>query len=372
MEAVLNRSSATQQRFEISDPSQVSFARRGIGDLAQAVGCSETIVGRLAIIVTECATNQLKHAQRGELLVRALSEVVPPGSGLPSRYGVELLAIDNGPGIHDLHACFVDGYTTAGSPGNGMGAIRRLADQLDIWSAPARGTILRAVVWADVGASAAGSTAAPDTGAAGESAIEYGAINLPLQGEWVCGDAWSCGYADGEFTVMIADGLGHGELANAAAIAATDTFAQLGASSLEQIVEASHDALRATRGAALGVARIAAGGTLHDAPATARFCGIGNIAASVWTPQSHRHLVSHAGIVGHQMHKAQVFQVDWPDGALLILHSDGLATRWDLSPYPGLALRHSALIAAVLYRDFARGRDDITVVVARARHSEHS
>ncbi|WP_176059447.1 ATP-binding protein [Paraburkholderia sp. BCC1876] len=377
MEAVLNRSSATQQRFEIGDPSQVSFARRGISEIAQAVGCSETIVGRLAIIVTECATNQLKHAQRGELLVRALSEVVPPGSGLASRYGVELLAIDNGPGIHDLHACFVDGYTTAGSPGNGMGAIQRLADQLDIWSAPARGTILRAVVWAESGASAAGSVGARDpshtrdTGASSDSApIEFGAINLPLQGEWVCGDAWSCGYADGEFSVMIADGLGHGELANTAAIAATDTFAQLGPSSLEQIVEASHEALRATRGAALGVARIPAGGVAQGAPATARFCGIGNIAASVWTPQGHRHLVSHAGIVGHQMHKAQAFQVDWPHGALLILHSDGLATRWDLSPYPGLALRHPALIAAVLYRDFARGRDDITVVVARARHSE--
>lgn len=370
MEAVLNRSGATQQRFEIGDPSQVSFARRGVSELARAVGCSETIVGRLAIIVTECATNQLKHAQRGELLVRALSEVVPPGLGLPSRYGVELLAIDSGPGIHDLRACFVDGYTTAGSPGTGMGAIQRLADQLDIWSAPSRGTILRTVVWADGGVSTAASANANTSDTRDIAPIEYGAINLPLQGEWLCGDAWSCGYADGEFTVMIADGLGHGELANRAAIAATDTFAQLGPSSLERIVEASHDALRATRGAALGVARIPAGGVVYGAPATARFCGIGNIAASVWTPQGHRHLVSHAGIVGHQTHKAQAFQVDWPDGALLILHSDGLATRWDLNLYPGLALRHPALIAAVLYRDFARGRDDITVVVARARHSE--
>lgn len=390
-----------QQRFEIADPSQVSYARRGIGELAQRAPFGETALGRLAIVTTECATNLLKHAQRGELLARTLDETLPPGARRPARHGVELLAIDSGPGIHDLHACFVDGYTTAGSPGNGMGAIRRLADELDVWSAPGLGTLMRMVVWAE-GANVADERAP----------VEYGAINLPLHGELLCGDAWSCGYADGEFTVMVADGLGHGALANSAAIAAVDAFAQIGEASLEQIVNASHEALRPTRGAALGVARVpvrradgaavaasaaAIAGAIADAspaavPVTtpmttsmptpmttpsmnptapaARFCGIGNVAASVWTPRGHRHLVSHAGIVGHQMHKAQTFQVDWPDDALLILHSDGLATRWDLSRYPGLTLRHPALIAAALYRDFARGRDDITVFVARVRGAE--
>ncbi|OLL29125.1 anti-sigma regulatory factor [Burkholderia sp. SRS-W-2-2016] len=407
MEAVLNQSSAMQQRFEIADPSQISFARRGIGELAQRVGCSETAIGRLAIVVTECATNQLKHAQRGELLARTLHALAPDSSPA-ARAGVELLAIDNGPGIHDLHACFVDGYTTAGSPGTGMGAINRLADELDVWSAPGLGTILRVVVWADGGAATnsvansvtngatngAATTADPaaplaefaaSTGshagshtATATPPVEYGAINLPLQGEILCGDGWSCGYADGEFTVMVADGLGHGPLAHQAARAAVDNFAQLGPSSVEQIVVAAHQALRPTRGAALGVARIPLGANGGEPPqpgstganAAARFCGIGNIAASVWTPHAHRHLVSHAGIAGHQMHKAQAFQVDWPDDALLILHSDGLATRWDLSRYPGLTLRHPALIAAALYRDFARGRDDLTVFVARVPRKE--
>jgi hypothetical protein len=222
---------------------------------------------------------------------------------------------------------------------------------------------------------ARGMTAGATAGASDLAApIEFGAINLPLQDETLCGDAWSCGYAQGEFTVVVADGLGHGPLAHQAARAAVDTFARIGPSSLEQIVIASHDALRPTRGAALGVARIPAaapGGPIDGQPAAAaRFCGIGNIAASVWSPHGHRHLVSHAGIAGHQMHKAQVFQVDWPGDALLILHSDGLATRWDLSRYPGLTLRHPALIAAALYRDFARGRDDLTVFVARVHRKE--
>jgi anti-sigma regulatory factor (Ser/Thr protein kinase) len=357
MEAILNALSVMQRRFEIGDPSSVSFARRGISELAHAVGFDEAMVGKLAIIATECATNQLKHAQRGELLVRPIVRPVTAASALPSSYGIELLAIDSGPGIRDLHACFVDGYTTAGSPGNGMGAIQRLTDELDIWSAPGLGTILRIMLWADDAGAAAPDSQAP---------VSYGAINLPLQGETLCGDAWTCGYADGEFVVLVADGLGHGPFANTAALAATETFAQLGTSNVVEIVEASHVALRATRGAALGVASIPAPDAADGVPGSARFCGVGNIAASVWTSATHRHLVSHAGIVGHQLRKAQEFQVDWPRDGLLILHSDGLATRWDLSKYPGLTHRHPTLIAAALYRDFARGRDDVTVFVARA------
>jgi anti-sigma regulatory factor (Ser/Thr protein kinase) len=361
MEAVLNGLSVMQQRFEIGDPSSVSFARRSIGELGYSIGFDDTMLGKLAIIVTECGTNQLKHAQRGELLVRPIGRPQAIGSALPQHYGIELLAIDSGPGILDLHACFVDGYTTAGSPGNGMGAIQRLSDELDIWSAPGLGTVLRLVIWGEA-----------DTASASRPApVLYGAINLPLQGETLSGDAWTCGYADSEFLVMVADGLGHGPLANTAALAATETFARLDSRDVVEIVEASHEALRPTRGAALGVASIPAFGLTHEATASARFCGIGNIAASVWSPGGHRHLVSHAGIVGHQMRKAQEFQVPWLVDGLLILHSDGLATRWDLHRYPGLAQRHPALIAAVLYRDFARGRDDITVFVARMRGEEN-
>jgi hypothetical protein len=95
------------------------------------------------------------------------------------------------------------------------------------------------------------------------------------------------------------------------------------------------------------------------------FVGVGNIAAVVRSESGNRHLVSHNGIVGHTLRKLQQFSVGWPDDALLIMHSDGLGSRWELAPYPGLAFRHPAIIAAVLYRDFTRGRDDVTVLVAR-------
>jgi anti-sigma regulatory factor (Ser/Thr protein kinase) len=353
METVLKESMAAQQRYEIAEASQIAYARRAIGELARGLGFNETVAGELAIVVTECGTNLLKHAQRGELLVRPL---VDGTGGAPLRYGIEVLCVDGGPGIHDLYRCFEDGYTTAGSPGNGMGAIERLSDELDIWSAPGHGTVLRAVFW---NAPAAANAALPQ--------VTYGVVNLPLQTETVCGDAWSCHAGQDEFTVLVADGLGHGPLANVAAVEAAKVLAAGGELALDHIMDTANDALRPTRGAAVGVARMPAIASAAGMPVC--FAGIGNISASVWAEGSHRHLVSHSGIVGHAARRAQIFDVPYPPNALVVLHSDGLTSRWDLARYPGLAMRHPALVAAVLYRDFARGRDDITVFVARAAGS---
>ena len=61
----------------------------------------------------------------------------------------------------------------------------------------------------------------------------------------------------------------------------------------------------------------------------------------------------------------QEFVYPWPVGALLVAHSDGLTTRWNLAQYPGLFRQDPALVAGLLYRDHARRRDDASVVVCR-------
>ena len=71
------------------------------------------------------------------------------------------------------------------------------------------------------------------------------------------------------------------------------------------------------------------------------------------------------GTLGHAMKAARPFSYDAPGDVILVLASDGLGTNWSLDAYPGLQQRHPSLIAGVLYRDFARGRDDVTVLVAK-------
>lgn len=343
-----------QIRALIHEASHVAEARRTVTELAIRCGFGEVATGRLAIAVSEAATNILKYACDGELLIRALQEEVV-GPAAPQ---VEVIAIDRGPGMADLGTSLRDGVSTTGTAGNGLGAMRRLATAFDIYTAPGRGTVLRMTL-----------SPADRPGVPALPAISVGSVCLPIDGETECGDGWYVSSARSLSSLMVADGLGHGPDAARAAEAARRVAAAHAFVAPAVMIGHAHAALRATRGAALAAARIEAD------PGRVRFAGIGNISASVVMPGTlaaagmRRQLISHNGIVGYAMRKVTEVEAPWPDDTLLVLHSDGLGTHWDLDDYPGLHARHPAIVAAVLYRDFARGRDDVTVVVCR-RSSE--
>jgi hypothetical protein len=160
---------------------------------------------------------------------------------------------------------------------------------------------------------------------------------------------------------VVADGLGHGPQAALAADEAVATLRENKMKSPVEIVEKTHGVLRSTRGAALGVAQI------HHSQEVLRFCGVGNIAGSIITNGSVRRLASNNGTVGVEAHRIAEFSYPWNPDSLLIMHTDGLLGRWDIEKYPGLTQRHPSLIAAVLYRDFYRGRDDVTVLAGKTR-----
>jgi hypothetical protein len=160
--------------------------------------------------------------------------------------------------------------------------------------------------------------------------------------------------------LLVADGLGHGPQAHAAAREAVRLFQESHRSGPAAVLEDLHAGLRVTRGAAVGIAGI------DLARSVVRYAGVGNIGGTILSRGTTRSLVSHNGITGHAARRIAEFSYPFPDGALLVLHSDGLSGHWSLDPYPGLTERHPALVAGVLYRDFRRGRDDVAVVVARA------
>jgi hypothetical protein len=162
---------------------------------------------------------------------------------------------------------------------------------------------------------------------------------------------------------MVVDGLGHGVLAAEAARQAERTLAAATRDSLLDIIHDTHLALRKTRGAAFALAKI------DPQKGLLSFAGVGNIAASIVGPGSSRSMASHNGILGQQMERVQEFTAPWSRNNVLVMHSDGLAGRWDLERYPGIQNRHPSLIGAVLHRDFCRGRDDVTVLVAKTAGS---
>ena len=97
-----------------------------------------------------------------------------------------------------------------------------------------------------------------------------------------------------------------------------------------------------------------------------RFAGLGNISGWVAGPAGRRAMVSLPGIVGHQRREIREFEYRLPPGGLVVLHTDGVTDRWDLSGYPGLASHEPILVAATLLRDAGVRRDDAAVLVARA------
>jgi anti-sigma regulatory factor (Ser/Thr protein kinase) len=322
-----------QHRVQIEDDTQVGEARRVGAALSRTAGLSATEAGRVAIVVNELGSNVRKHAQRGEML---LSEI-------PN--GVEVLAIDNGPGM-DVDASLRDGLSTAGTRGEGLGAVKRQAQVFDAWSAPGRGTVVLARICKEE----------PST-----AAFQIGGVSLPVRGEVESGDAWDVDERRSGLRLLVVDGLGHGPTAARAAKTAVESFRSSGKlPAPEAVMHSIHAALRPTRGAAVAVAE------LDLISRTVRFAGVGNIAATVETAgAAGRGLLSHNGIAGHEARRIQEFSIPLPARAVLVMHSDGLTSHWKLAGYSGLHVRHAAVIAGLLYRDFRRANDDVTVVVVK-------
>ena len=325
--------------LEVADQSQVSAARRAASELAKARGFGEDSVGRVALVATELATNLIKHAKRGEILIDGFVD--------SSGTGIELLALDKGGGIADLGRALEDGMSTAGSPGTGLGAIRRQADQLNIFSRPDLGTAIAARI-------SDGARAKPDCN------VVVGAVASPCAGEEVCGDAWDAARSSKGPTVLVADGSGHGPAAAAAAQAAVRSFHDRIEDDGVTMLGDMHRMLAPTRGAAVAVARYDAGAQV------VRFVGVGNIAGAVISADGQsRRMVSHNGTVGHIAARIREFSYPCPAGSLIVLHSDGISAKWDIAAYPGLAVSHPSLVAGVLFRDFRRPKDDATIVAMR-------
>lgn len=326
--------------IEVSESSQAGEARRKATELALDLQLDEVRTGAVAVVATEMATNLVKHAGNGTMFLQRVQE---NGSS-----GLRLIAIDKGPGIGDLTIALEDGRSTAGSMGTGLGAVRRLSDRFEVYSASGMGTLVRAEFWPGHHQDSPSS-----------KMLVAGVVSEPMHGEEECGDGWGFRRFADSVVLMVLDGLGHGVLAAEAAREGERILAKAQTDSPLTILQDVHDALRKTRGAAVAVARI------NEGKGLVSFAGVGNISAAIISPGLSRSLASHNGTVGHHMPRVQEFTYPWDANSILVMHSDGLASRWDLDRYPGIWSKHPSVISAMLHRDFCRRRDDVTVLAAK-------
>lgn len=320
---------------DISDPSAVAEARRLARARADECGLSVERTEAMAIVVTEMATNLLRHARGGQLLLQRQP-------GVRSR--VCIAAIDAGPGIADIGLALSDGFSTGSSAGGGLGAMRRLADSFEIRSTPGQGTV-----------TVCGFGAAPVL-----AGVEIGAFLMNYPGDRACGDAVFARDVGGRVDLLAVDGLGHGPRAEVAAAEAVAGIEPLRGEDPARLLSELSARLAGSRGSVAALAQIeAADGRL-------RLAGIGNIAALLVRADGQvRRLISREGRLGGAVRLPPVESAEMGRGDVLILHSDGLSTLRSHVELPPLAGMSCAMIAAHLMRDRNKGRDDCCVLVAR-------
>ncbi|MEO6186258.1 MAG: ATP-binding SpoIIE family protein phosphatase [Steroidobacteraceae bacterium] len=318
---------ARQVRIAVDHESAIGEARRVAQRMGQALALGETDVGRVGIIASELGTNLWRHAGGGDLFIQAIGAQI------------EILAVDRGRGMENVDRCLQDGYSTGGTAGQGLGAVRRASSEFDIYSAAGKGC----VVVARVGL---------------QPPVAFGAICCPLGSESVCGDAWRLAYGPDAIAACVVDGLGHGPLAAEAAEAMADAFAAAPHDEPRAVLERAHGKMSGTRGAAAACSKFRLDRSLS-------YAGVGNISGHLLSSRLSRGMVSHSGILGVQVRRIQQVEFAPDPASLLVMHSDGVSARWTLSSHPGLEQRHPSIIAALLFREHSRPRDDATILVVR-------
>jgi anti-sigma regulatory factor (Ser/Thr protein kinase) len=324
--------------LRVEDPSAVAACRSAAVALAGRLRFPEQRVNELAISVTEAASNLHKHARQGSLLLR-----IGRDGGTA---GIELITIDAGPGLGDTAAAMRDGHSTSGTLGIGLGAIRRLADFCDLYSAPGHGTVLAARFWPQD----RGQRRHPMT-------VPCAGLIRPITGETECGDCFGAVRADETITGVLCDGLGHGPLAASASAAAVAAVLEDTTGEPAALVERAHRRIGHTRGGAIGVVQMSG--------PVARFAGLGNVTATLLADGSRKNMLSVPGIAGHQARTIRQYEYDIAPGAAAVLHSDGISARWEAATLPGLAARDPLVVAAALLAEAGTHRDDAGVLVLK-------
>jgi anti-sigma regulatory factor (Ser/Thr protein kinase) len=330
--------SGHHRSFLIGDRSYLALMKKDIHQMAVNAGFGAAQLGVIDLIIAEIGTNLIKHAGTGEVLVRASR----------GEY-IDIISIDNGPGMADASRMMEDGVSTANTLGGGLGAIKRLSDHCQLYSQKDWGTI----VFSRVMLKGSSMKATP-------SKLDTYALLVPYPGEQVCGDGFVQIANSKTITLFLGDGLGHGVAAHAAVAAAITALGECAETSPVEILRYLHTKVLKTRGLVGTIA------IYHPLRKVWQICGVGNIHTRIQSGTTNKTSMAYNGIIGHSIPRTMNEQnIEVLRGQSVVLCSDGIRTRWDANKYPHIFRYDPCILAAALYKDFSRRTDDASVIVSR-------
>lgn len=323
-------------RLNASDRSYFAILKKDVHALASQAGFSPVRLGEIDIVVSEIVSNMSKHAKGGELFVKLMKHNDIPG--------IEIIAIDQGPGIADVPRMMKDGVSTSKTLGHGLGAIQRLSDTFQLYSQKEWGTVILSRIF---------NAEIPYRK---REPAEIRSLVVPKPGETACGDAFGCVVTPDHLRLFLADGLGHGQEAANASRAAIEAFDGCTETSAVETIRHIHQAVRKTRGLV---------GTVAIFDFKERFwniCGVGNILTRIQGPGILKNPVSYNGIIGLNIPNSMKDQVvNYEPLQTLIMCSDGIRSRWELLKHTGIARYDLSVMNALILKDHARNTDDMSV-----------
>lgn len=325
---------------EVSRAGDVDRATNAARQFAPGIGFGPLECEQLALATAELASNLVRHAGGGAITLSPLSAA--------GRRGIQIESQDHGPGIADVELAMTDGYSTAGGLGHGLGTVNRLMDELEFHQRPTSGMRILCQRWLR-----------PSTEHVSNRRLECGAATracrrAPENGDAIVIQQWQEGALLG-----VIDGLGHGGLAQRAAHAARHYLEEHFDQPLPNLFRGVGRTCRATRGVVMALGRF------DLCRQTVTLASIGNVEIRLVGGPAPVHAIARRGILGLHTLEPFVAEHPWTAANLLIMHSDGLESRWKWNEFADLAPEPAAVIARRLLVKLGKIEDDATVVVAR-------
>lgn len=328
--------------FRVFHLSDISKARRFAKELIQPIGFGVVQSEEVGLVVSELASNLVRHAKGGKLILKLIQN--------NSRIGIEIESFDMGPGIMNIEEAISDGYSTTGSLGYGLGTVLRLTDEFDVRSNHQewKGTRILCQKWKKEEFSNVLSCP-----------LEFGIATRPHYKMSVNGDGFVIKRWEKSGLAAVIDGLGHGAHAHRASQTARQYIETHYEQPLFDIFRGVGCVCRSTRGVVMAIAQF---DCCHN---RLSYASLGNVEGYLISLPKPMHLMARRGIIGVSPRIPAISESQWKPGDMLIIYTDGLSAHWHWSEFSKLDKKSAATIAKHLMDKLGKQEDDATIVVVR-------
>lgn len=334
------------RKLPIEDSYSLYSIRSVVLEEAKHLGMNQTRIAELEIIVRELIQNVLKHGGgKGFISLRVDTREKTSSA-------IVLEVADKGKGIKDWDKALEPGYTTSSSLGIGLPTVNRLADELVLLKSDHTGTSIQVVK----------DIIAPEVN---DSYWEFSFFSRPHPAEEANGDQGALIRDRKGIWVILADGLGHGPLAEEAAKKAINIIYNSSRTTPEDLIKPIHEKLVSTRGSALSIAHI-----IPDEHKI-NWVGIGNVTGMLKYPSSRNGktemtFVNTNGTLGVSLPSLHKMEYSYAVGDILIMSTDGMQRDWWNTPelFTSFKLPRTGLH---VLKNFSRSNDDASLFIGRAR-----